>query len=55
LALKLGNSAAEARAALEEAGFAGRAIKNNSGTASGTVHTVKELKMDVRVMDAGAK
>jgi uncharacterized protein RhaS with RHS repeats len=42
-----------ARNALEAAGYPGKPITNDSGTETGTIHNVPELKTDVRVMDGG--
>ena len=33
--------------------MAGTAVKNASGTESGTIHNVSAMKMDIRVMDGG--
>ena len=53
--VKVGDSPADTRLALEEAGFMGTRISNEAGTESGTLHNVPSMKMDVRVMDGGPK
>ncbi|RUO60180.1 hypothetical protein CWI76_07525 [Pseudidiomarina marina] len=49
------NSTSGVRNSLEEAGMSGTTVTNKAGTESGTIHNVPEMKMDVRVMDWGAK
>ncbi len=53
--VKVGDSPADTRLALEEAGFMGTRISNEAGTESGTLHNVPSMKMDVSVMDGGPK
>ncbi|NWF34671.1 RHS repeat-associated core domain-containing protein [Stenotrophomonas sp. SAM-B] len=53
--VRVGNSPADTRSALEGAGHKGVKISNDSGTESGTLHNVPSMKMDVRVMDGGPK
>jgi RHS repeat-associated protein len=50
--INVGSSPAEAREALEKAGHPGESITNESGTETGTKHSVPP-KMEVRVMDGG--
>lgn len=47
------NSTSGVRSSLESAGMNGRSVTNKAGTENGTVHTVSEMKMDVRIMDGG--
>ena len=53
--VKVGDRPSDTRAALEDAGYKGTRISNDSATESGTLHNVPEMKMDVRVMDGGPK
>jgi len=53
--ISVGRNPGEARAALEAAGHGGRRISNDAGTETGTLHNIRDMKMDVRVMDGGPK
>lgn len=53
--VRVGKTPSETRAALEKAGHEGRPISNPSGTETGTLHNVPNMKMDVRVMNGGPK
>lgn len=41
------------RMSLESAGMRGKQVSNASGTESGTIHNIPDMKMDVRTMDGG--
>ncbi len=47
------NSPKTARQSLEKAGSRGKKISNPSGTETGSVHNIPDMKMDVRIMDGG--
>jgi RHS repeat-associated protein len=52
--IQVGNTPSTARQSLEDAGHPGTPTTNESGTETGTIHTIADKKMDVRVMDGGA-
>jgi len=52
--INLGNTPSTARQALTDAGHPGDPITNPQGTEQGTIHTISDKKMDVRVMDGNA-
>jgi len=52
--VQVGNTPSQARQALEEAGHEGTPVTNPNGTETGTLHTISDKKMDVRVMDGGS-
>jgi len=47
------SSPEKVRASLEGAGFQGKAVKNEAGTETGTIHNIPGMRMDARVMDGG--
>jgi RHS repeat-associated protein len=49
--VQVGNTPTQARQDLEDAGSPGTPIQNPSGTETGTLHTMPDKKMDIRVMD----
>lgn len=51
--VKVGNTPTQARQALQEAGHEGTPVTNNNGTETGTIHSISDKNMDVRVMDGG--
>lgn len=46
-------TAKEVRESLNGAGMTGKSVQNPSGTETGTIHNVPNMKMDIRVMDGG--
>lgn len=49
--INIGNTPSTARQALTDAGHPGDPVTNPQGTEQGTIHTISDKKMDVRVMD----